>query len=178
VSQFEYISVAVSLVYSLVLAKLLGAIPVAVHGEKRYWIHTLWIVNLVLACMASWWALWSLREIVWGPAQFLAVFAFPSIIYLRATVLLTDEPREVRSWSEHYYGSRRPFFLLGVLGAANLAMSPRLIMGEPQAILVTVGAAVFGVISGLAAFSESPKVHAVVAVLSFIAFATFPFVVV
>jgi hypothetical protein len=178
VSQFEYISVAASLVYSLLLAKLVGAIPAAIRGEQRYWIHTLWVVNLALGCMVSWWGLWSFREVVWGPGRFLALFAFPSIIYLRAIVLLTEEPREVRSWLDHYYRSRRAFFLLGVVGGANQAISPRFIMGEPQPTLVAVGAAAFAVISGFAAFSPSPTLHAAVAVLSLIVLAAFPFVVV
>jgi len=178
VSQFEYISVAVSLVYSLLLAKLVGAIPVAVRSEQRYWIHTLWIVNLALGCMVSWWGLWSFREVVWGPGRFLAVFAFPSIIYLRAIVLLTEEPREVRSWSDHYYKSRRTFFLLGVVGGANQAISPRLIMAQQQPTLVVIGTIAFAAVSGLAAFSASPGVHAAVAVLSFMELAAFPFIVV
>jgi hypothetical protein len=38
-THFECVSVAVSLVYSLVLAKLLGGLPSALRPEKRYWVH-------------------------------------------------------------------------------------------------------------------------------------------
>ena len=39
-THFECVSVAVSLVYSLVLAKLLGGLPSALRPEKRYWVHS------------------------------------------------------------------------------------------------------------------------------------------
>jgi hypothetical protein len=44
-SHFEYISVAASLIYSLILAKLLGSLPAALQPGKRYWVHSLWIAS-------------------------------------------------------------------------------------------------------------------------------------
>ena len=74
-SHFEYISVAVSLIYSLILAKLLGALPAALRPDRRYWVHTLWIVILFFITCDSWWRIWSYREADWNPTAFLSLLA-------------------------------------------------------------------------------------------------------
>lgn len=176
VSHFEYISVALSLFFALVLAKLLGGLPAAVREERRYWIHLVWVVNLVLACLVSWRGIWEFREINWLPGRFFAVFVFPAVLYLRAAVLLTEEPREVTSWRRHYYESRRGFFLLGALGSLNLALSPMFVMDVSPPLIVPLGAAAFAGLSVLAAFVASPRLHAVVAVLFLLVMLAYPFV--
>lgn len=174
-SHFEYISVAVSLVYSLILAKLLGALPVAMRRDRSYWVHTLWIVNLILAALSSWWRIWGFHEVEWNPAAFFALLTFPSIIYLRATILLGDEPRAVSSWREHYYESRRSFFILQFVGAMNFAVSPWLISGAPQSPRLLLGAAVGAGTAVLAGVSASRRVHEAVALVMLLAFASAPF---
>jgi len=174
-SHFEYISVAVSLVYSLILAKLLGALPAAIRRDRRYWLHLLWILNLILATVASWWRIWLYRETEWDPIAFFALLAIPSIIYLRASVLVSDAPREIYSWRAHYYGSRRPFFLLQVVGGINFIAAPLVISGEllpTESILGTSSVAILAIV---AAYSTSPRLHAALAVAMFLGFASFPF---
>ena len=174
-THFEYISVAVSLVYSLILAKLLGALPAAVRRDRRYWVHLLWIVNLILATLGSWWRIWMFRETEWTPIAFFALLAIPSIIYLRASVLVSDAPREILSWRDYYYGSRRPFFLLQVVGAVNFIAAPLLIsraLLPTESVPGTVSVAILAV---LAVYSASPRLHAAVAVAMFLGFASFPF---
>ena len=158
-SHFEYISVAVSLIYSLILAKLLGALPAVVQPDRRYWVHALWVVILFFLTCDSWWRIWSYREVDWNPAAFLSLLAVPSIIFLRAAILLSNQPFEVLSWREHYFSTRRPFFLLQLVGMTNYALSDWLIS---DTILISttegiVGFALFSVLAILAAF---PKLHA------------------
>ena len=171
-SHFEYISVAVSLIYSLILAKLLGALPIALQPDRRYWVHALWIASLLGVTVDSWWRIWSYREVDWNPTAFLSLLAVPSIIYLRAAVLLGDHPSEVLSWRDHYYKKRRPFFLLQLLGMANYALSHWLISGT---LLISttydvVGFALFSVLAILAIISAAPRLHEAIAVLSVFAF--------
>jgi hypothetical protein len=172
---FEFISVALSLFYALVIAKLLGGLPATLRQGSRYWVHALWVVNLVLAGLASWWGIWGLRDVAWNPGRFFGVFVFPGVIYLRATVLLSEEPRSVDSWRERYYRNQRSFFLLGALGSLNTAASPPLLMGVPQPLVVELGAASFAAISLLAAFVASPRLHALVAMLFFVSILAYPF---
>jgi hypothetical protein len=169
-SHFEYISVAVSLVYALILAKLLGAIPTALRPGRRYWVHSFWVGSLFFVTVGSWWEIWSHREAAWTPGSFLAVLAIPSIIYLRTTVLLGDDPRGVHSWREHYYNSRRPFFLLQLAGQAIFVTAPWFISGALRPSQTLLGSAPFAVFAILGASSASPRLHEVIAVVSLIAY--------
>ncbi len=170
-SHFEYISVAVSLIYSLLLAKLLGALPAALQPARRYWVHTTWILTLFFLACDSWWRIWSYREVVWNPIAFVSLLAVPSIMYLRAAILLGNRPEEVLSWREHYYSVRRPFFLLQLLGMINYAFSHRLISGEALASTTwdMVIIALLAVLAIAAAISRVPKLHEVNAVFMLVA---------
>ena len=169
-SHFEYISVAVSLIYSLILAKLLGALPAALRSDRRYWVHTLWIASLLGVTVDSWWRIWSYREVDWNPTAFVTLLAVPSIMYLRAAVLLGDQPSEVLSWRDHYYKKRRPFFLLQLLSSTNFIASHWLISGTMLPTGTLWGIALFSVLAILAVIFAAPHLHEAIAVLSVLAF--------
>ena len=175
-SHFEYISVAVSLIYSLILAKLLGALPGALTPGRAYWVHALWIASLFGVTVDSWWRIWSYREVDWNPAAFLSLLAVPSIMYLRAAVLIGDQPAEVDSWRDHYYKKRRPFFLLQLLASINMISSHWIITGTMFPVSVLWGVGFFSVLALLAAIFAHPRLHETVAVLSALAFTSAIFV--
>lgn len=169
-SHFEYISVAASLIYSLILAKLLGALPAALQPGKRYWVHALWIASLLGVTLDSWWRIWSYREVEWNPIAFVSLLAVPSIIFLRASILLGDQPSQISSWQDRYYKVRRPFFLLQLLASANFIASHWLITGTMLPTSTLVGLALFSMLALSAILSAAPRLHEVIAVLSVIAF--------
>jgi hypothetical protein len=175
-THFEYISVAVSLVYSLVLAKLLGTLPAALRPGRRYWVHAIWIANLLFVTVGSWWQIWSYREVEWSPPSFLILLAIPSVMYLRAAILVSDDPGAVASWRSHYYEVRSPFFLLQLLGITNLVASRWIIVGAPLSTQALAANAVFAALSILAAISAAPRLHEAFALVSVVAFATGLFV--
>ena len=43
-TQFEYVSVAVALVYSFAVARIVSALPAILAPDRRYWVHALWVV--------------------------------------------------------------------------------------------------------------------------------------
>ena len=169
-SHFEYISVAASLVYSLALARLLGAIPAALDPGRRYWVHAIWLVNLLFATVGSWWQIWAYREAEWSPAGFLSLLAIPSIILLRATVLIGSEPGRVECWRAHYYRARRPFFLLQVAGSANYMAAPWLILEVQLPPNVVASAIAFASLGVLLAASAAPRLHGAFAILCLVGF--------
>ncbi len=169
-THFEYISVAASLIYSLILAKLLGSLPAALRPGKRYWVHSLWIASLLGVTLDSWWRFWSYREVDWNPIAFVTLLAVPSIIFLRASILLGDQPSQVTSWRDHYYEVRRPFFLLQLLASANFIASHWLITGNMLPTSTLVGMALFSILAILAVVFAAPRLHEVIAVLSVVAF--------
>ena len=174
-SHFEFISVAVSLIYALILAKLLGAVPVTLKSDRRYWIHTVWLVNLLLAAVSSWWRIWFLRDVEWTPTAFYAVLSFPAIFYLRAAVLLSDEPRAVTAWRDHFYATRQLFFLLQVVGSINLVVSTWIITGIPPDWRLLLVGAVGSISAVVAALSASPRIHGAIAVMMLLIFAYAPY---
>ena len=60
-THFEFISVALSIVLSFAVLRLLDAVPHAVAREGRYWIQLLWVVYLLWWSAVFWWLSWSHR---------------------------------------------------------------------------------------------------------------------
>jgi hypothetical protein len=47
VSRFEYVSVAVALLYSIGVGRLLTSIPDVFDQGRRYWVHAAWVVGII-----------------------------------------------------------------------------------------------------------------------------------
>ena len=52
-TQFEFISVAVSIVLALSMARLLTAVPHFLATGRRYWVHGLWAAVLLSMHLAG-----------------------------------------------------------------------------------------------------------------------------
>ena len=103
-TQFEFISVAVSIVLALSLARLLGAVPHLLAPGRRYWVHGLWAAILLLIHLGFWWAIWAYREVdAWTFRGFAAVMLAPALLYLTGTILVSDSPADVESWKDRFY---------------------------------------------------------------------------
>lgn len=123
-SKFEYVSVALALVYSFIVARLVSALPAVLDRERRYWLHVLWLGVALLATISTWWTIWDLREVSWNPLRFMWALSVPALIHLRVGILVSDAPAQVESWRAHYYDNRVAFFGVGVLIALNFAAMP------------------------------------------------------
>ena len=100
-SQFEFISVAVSLVFALGLGRLLTALPHAVEAGRRDWLHLCHLLVLFLFFFQTWWRTWSFSEIdTWNPGSMMLLASPAIFMYISASAMATDAPREVTSWSE------------------------------------------------------------------------------
>ena len=123
-SQFEYISVAVALIYALVVAKILGELTFCMQKERRYPIHLAWLFALLLASAMNWWQFWGVRSVEWTPLRFIWILMVPSILYLRVALLVGDSRHVVESFERHFFKHRKQFFTLGLASAAILTFSP------------------------------------------------------
>lgn len=123
-SEFEYVSVGIALVYSFTVARLLAALPGALAADRRYWVHALWVLVLLLASVTTWWTIWYLRAVEWNALRFTWALSMPALIYLRAGVLLSASPEDVESWRDFFYECRVPFFAVGVVIACNFVALP------------------------------------------------------
>jgi hypothetical protein len=170
-SQFEFVSVGVALVYSFTVARLLAALPFALARDRRYWIHLVWFGIIMLALPITWWQIWLFRDVAWNLIRFVWALSIPSLIYLRAGTLVSPSPPSVRSWREHYYQARVPFFTIGLAIAANGFLLPwvmglvRWFTPSPHHIMPLILTVLYVV--GLA--THRPAIHAGLGIVNLLA---------
>ena len=111
VTIFEYLSVAASIVLALGIGRLVSSIPSVFASDRRDWLHSSFVVQLLLLHLVQWWRLWPLHEVSsWNFLEFLIVIGGPISIYFAAHVLVSDAPAEVDSWARHFDSAHRWFF--------------------------------------------------------------------
>ncbi len=111
-SQFEYVSIAVSMVYALVISRLLGSAFAALRAPARYSVHVAWLFTLFLLCAFSWWRLWDIREIDWSGPLFVFAFVSPAILSLQVSALIGDDIEKPHSYRDVFFRNRVPFFAI------------------------------------------------------------------
>ena len=167
-TQFEFISVAVSIVLALSLARLLTAVPHLLAPGRRYWVHGLWTAVLLPIHLGFWWNMWAYREVApWTFRGFAAVMLTPALLYLTVTVLVSDSPDTVESWRERFYSRRRVFFALLFMTMLAIPLRQFAVLGSPlpspgigPPIVVGLLALLFGAIG---AFSGKERLHQILA---------------
>jgi hypothetical protein len=127
VDPFSYICILTSIVAGLAVTRLVSGFGQLLQTRARtpaYWIHTLWMANVLLTMIIAWWVQYRWRNAPqWTLFLFLWLLVSPLILYLTAALLFPNdqEATEVRSWRDHYYAnSRTVFILLGLNFAADL----------------------------------------------------------
>ncbi len=169
---FEYISVAIAIVVSFGVVRLLDGFSHAVDRDRRYWPHLVWVGLKLLQHFNVWWLLWASRDVSWDYGRFLAQLGPPLILYLQATALVTSSPQSVESWRAHFYAVRRRFFGLNFffgfsfILAGLVAAGPEVGWIPPlQAVANAVGIAA---ISTVGLMSDSHRVHSAPALFVFL----------
>lgn len=122
-SQFEYVSVAIALIYALAVGRVLAGLAPALAPTRRYSVHAAWLVLTLLACVVQWWGLWRTNTVEWTGFRFLWILAMPSLQYIRAAILL-GTPESVPSYREHFFEVRRAYFAIGLAVPAHSSVTP------------------------------------------------------
>ena len=107
-TQFEYISVAFSVVLALSVAQLLNNIRSVFDPACRYWVHGLWVVHLLVLHVNTWWTLWAFREVSWNLGSFSLGLANLGALYVAANALVPSD--RVGSLQGHFFANRTMFF--------------------------------------------------------------------
>jgi hypothetical protein len=168
-SPFEFVTVFFSVVLGLGVAHLLGGISELIEARARvrtYWIHSVWVITVLLLLVQAWWGLWPLQSAPsWSYVAFLCLVAYQGTLYLLSTLAL---PRvgydKVIDLADHF-SVIRPIFLSFVAG--NFAIGVLLnysLFSTPLFSIFTVipGIAVVAVLIG--ARTASRSYHALLAV--------------
>ena len=164
-SQFEFVSVGLALVYSFAVARLLAALPFVLAPDKRYWVHLAWFAVCMLALVNTWWEVWLFRAVEWNPLRFVWALSIPSLIYLRIGALVSQSPASVHSWRDHYYETRMPFFGIGLAIAADGFLRPW-VLGLERPLPFLVAPSILCVLYGVALATDRPRIHAGLSILN------------
>jgi hypothetical protein len=166
---FDYVTVMVSVVVGLGLTRLLAAIGDYVPIRRRvktYWVHSCWILALLLMTLNIWWVFWELRSItVWTSREFVWIVLGPSAFVIACHLAVPDLSTEPLDLERYYYDTNEVFFGLlaftvawGTVTEPLLGLSPFFVGFRPLQM---------GVVALLiaCALSKDRRLHAVVTII-------------
>jgi hypothetical protein len=173
-TQFEFISVAVSIVLAISAARLLSALPHAMAQGKRYWIHALWCVILLAPHLGFWWAIWTYRSVdTWTFRGFASLMLTPAFLFLSVSALVSDSPATIGCWREHFYRQHRIFFSLFLAALVSIPFRQFVVLGDafapisegaPESTVPLLFGFLLIPMIGIVATSE--RVHAILVVIT------------
>jgi hypothetical protein len=169
VEAFNYLTVMVSIVVGLGLTQLLAGIGNFVQIRRRvrfYWLHTAWVLLLIVLHLHMWWSFWVLREVTdWTYGTFAYVLIGPALLVIASHVIIPELIGERIDVERHYYDTHTIFF--GMIAATGVwAMFLEPVTGVrtfvvPFRILQAFGTAMLVALS----ISKHKRFHAVATVL-------------
>jgi hypothetical protein len=115
VNTFEYVSIAYALVFSATALRLIGGLPHALNRDRSYWVHTAFVVLILIGTALNFWTFLAYRETDWNLARFGLLLLTPGVLYFIACSAVPDDPGSVESWKSFYYAKRTQFFA-GLVG--------------------------------------------------------------
>jgi len=111
-SEFEFYSIAASIVLALALSKLITGIPHVFAPSRFDPVHGLFFTISFLSCLYQWAATWLLStHPEWSVVDFVLLMAPAISLYLAIHVLISDAPEKVQSWRDHFQAVSRWYFL-------------------------------------------------------------------
>jgi hypothetical protein len=164
-SKFEFISVAQSLICSLIVARILSFFAGANLAERAYSVHTAWVAFCLLSATMNWWLFWSYVDVSWTYPLFVLSLSPAGFVYMMAATMTPSESTAVVSWRDYWYGNKNRFFAYGAGFCVALKASAHFLVEvpflQPRTALLLVLAAVAG--AGFA--STSHRVHVLIAIV-------------
>ena len=159
---FEYITVAISLVLALAIARTVDGVRSSLASDRRYWVHSTWVAIKLTNPMTFWWLIWRYRDLeTWNLASFMLVLAWPVVLYLQVTGLVTRQPESITDWRAHFYSQRRWFFGTNIgLTLIGFAI-PQLLTGNPLGVVPRL---IVLTLSILGFATDNTKVHGLIVI--------------
>ena len=120
-SQFEFVTVAASLVMALAIGRLVYALPFVLNPRHFDWLHAVYAISLVLFSFQIWWRSWGYANVEPWTLLKMIVLILPNIlVYLSALFLVGESPGKIRSWGKFLDESGQAMF--GAFFATMLAI--------------------------------------------------------
>jgi len=167
-SDFEYLSVLISIVLGLGITNILGGLAGIVRQRHRLKIYApvpITLVTLFLIHVQTWWTLFGLRGMRrWTIVEFLVVLIQPVFLYLASAMLVPDlAGNEVVDLRTDYHRERRWFFGIMLLLVLCSLARPVILSGQLTGAADLVGHAVFLAAIAVGFVSANDRVHNIVA---------------
>src|SRR3954468_24001365 len=114
---FSYIIVLTSIVLGLGVTRIVGGVGHLLQTRKRrrvYWVHILWMVNLLVLMALLWFMTYRWRgNDHWTFFLFVWLILAPTILYLIAALLFPDqdEAEPITDWHVYFFDHNREIFL-------------------------------------------------------------------
>ena len=164
-TQFEYITIGVSIVLALAVARILEGLRDSFDPSRRYPIHALWVVSKLLNTLIYFWAGWLYRGAIerWNFATFLVYVLPPALLFLQVHTLLTAHPDAVADWRSHFWRIRRWFFAVNAALALLTSLLVLVVVGSREvAVAALLALNLLVSIAGFASAGE--RLHRVLAI--------------
>ena len=133
-SQFEFVTVMVSMILALTIGRLL--MTAAFLAKNRHRVvpfppFYLWLAALFEILILHWWSLWDLRVVEWTFAAFIYVLLGPTVIFFIAGLLSYDDGSDDIIDLETHYHSVQPVVMpLTVVYVLALWFDGPLLIGQ------------------------------------------------
>jgi hypothetical protein len=164
-SQFEYVSIPVSLILTFGVARLLSGFPHLVSGKHTYWVHTLWCIQAIANCALFWWVFWNAHDDEsWTLGSYLATLAYPGLLYVGATIFVPADVSPETNWHHYYYDARKSIFTVAAVATSILLLTAVVVHDAPAASPRNFVGLAFIALYIVGYMSEREAVHKAIAV--------------
>jgi hypothetical protein len=174
---FSYLVVLTSIVLGLAVTRVIAGLGNIIQARRRrrpYWVHSVWMINLLLTITIVWWVAyrWRTQE-QWTFVLFLWLLLTPTLLYLISALVFPDneEAQNVTTWETYYYQNNRDIFILYAL-VFPIDLVDTMLKGlahfQAQGPLYLATMLLWLALLAAAAFTRRRGYHAALAVLFFI----------
>ncbi|MEE8581978.1 MAG: hypothetical protein V3T33_10370 [Myxococcota bacterium] len=176
-SQFEYLTVVVSLIAAFAISEILASWGKLIRYRRTvrvYWLHISWSALTLLLLIHILWGTWNYRALEFSFLQLLALVAPFLTIALGIFVITPDVSNtHAPDLREHYFGNKAWFFSIAAAVLVELALVDLYVSG--QSLLHPENVVRFAAVPPLLllARSSNERVHGAAVFILFGLFAVF-----
>ena len=152
-SHFEYISVFVSIILALGVARLLDGIGPAFRSDGRSLVLIGWMIQKFLNIVLWWWILWAGLNVEWNLGLFVYEMVVPIVLYLQCKALTTPSSTSPDDWGARFEEIRAIFFVGNLVLVTSVLMVPilfptvQMMTSSVPALILLLVIAVVGIAS-------------------------------
>jgi len=173
-SEFPFISVMFAVIMGMGVVYLLIAIAAIVRGIEReiktYWLHTAWVLFLLLLHFHVWWSLWEFQQVeAWNYFSYLFLLSGPVLLFWSAALIIPEDRNPRNIDLKHFYSENNSKFFLMLSFAVvwGMLLYP-IFFGIMDPVFEWL--LLFLVIIVSLIFIKKPKLHIILSILAWILF--------